>query len=327
MSVLIHDHSHIAAWKEEEKKIFFIKRNFSQSLAQSLNLTEVSAPLYLSKSSGLNDNLNGVERPVEFDLLEGKESKQMQIVHSLAKWKRFALKQYGFTSGEGLFADMRAIRKDETVDETHSIFVDQWDWEVAIEREQRNLDFLASTVKKIYSSLRQTEKLFCETYHFYPPQLPETISFVHSETLQEMYPDLTPKQRETEYVQKHGAVFLIGIGGKLNDGKPHDLRAPDYDDWSSETSDKKTGLNGDILVYHEGLKSAFELSSMGIRVDAKALKLQSELLQTTNRFSLPYHKAILEESLPFSIGGGIGQSRVCMFMMRKNHIKDVQLFL
>ena len=313
--------------KEEEKKIFFVKRNFSALLSSALNLTEVSAPLYLPKETGLNDNLNGIEMPVEFTLTDSKTKQEMQIVQSLAKWKRFALKEYGFEQGEGLLTDMRAIRKDEIQDETHSIFVDQWDWEISIAREQRNLDFLKKTVEKIYASIQKLEQLYFEVYKINTPILPEKISFIHSEDLQSFYPHLSPKERETAYAREHGALFLIGIGGLLVDGSPHDKRAPDYDDWTTKTSEKYTGLNGDIIVYHPELESSFELSSMGIRVDAESLKKQSELLQTAERLSLPYHKSILREQLPFSIGGGIGQSRLTMFMMRKNHIKDVQLFL
>lgn len=300
--------------KETEVAIKTVKDFFERELAKNLNLTRVSAPLFVAPESGLNDNLNGVERPVAFGIRE-QEEKVMEIVHSLAKWKRHALKRYGFEHGEGLYTDMNAIRRDEDTDNIHSIFVDQWDWEKIIEKEERNKDTLMETVKSVYHTLKQTEQYMSTQYDYIKPFLPEEISFVTSQELEDMYPDKTPREREYAITKLKGAVFLMEIGGALKSGEKHDGRAPDYDDWK---------LNGDILVYYPVLDIALELSSMGIRVDEEALKKQLEIAGCPERAELPFQKALLEKKLPYTIGGGIGQSRICMFFLRKAHIGEVQ---
>ena len=289
-----------------------IKDFFERDLAIELNLTRVSAPLFVANDSGLNDNLNGVERPVSFDLPDGEE---LEIVHSLAKWKRMALRQYGFGAGEGLYTDMNAIRRDEKLDNIHSMFVDQWDWEKTILHSDRTMETLQKTVRIIYSVLRHTEIYIADDYDFIDRLLPEDIYFITSQELEDMYPDLSSKEREYRITKDKGAVFLMQIGGKLKSGKPHDGRAPDYDDWS---------LNGDILVYNPTLDIALELSSMGIRVDEEALQRQLRLAGCEDRASLPFHSSLLKGELPYTIGGGIGQSRMCMFFLRKAHIGEVQ---
>ncbi|MBR4951102.1 MAG: aspartate--ammonia ligase, partial [Clostridia bacterium] len=287
--------------RQTEVAIKKVKDFFERDLAIQLNLTRVSAPLFVDKESGLNDNLNGVERPVAFDI-KGMAGNN-EIVQSLAKWKRVALKQYGFLPGEGLYTDMNAIRRDEDTDNIHSVFVDQWDWEKVITAEQRRFDVLKRAVKQIYTSLLHTEIYIAYDYPFLGRLLPEKITFITSQELEDEYPDLTPKEREYAAVKKYGAVFLMQIGGKLKSGNKHDGRAPDYDDWS---------LNGDIIVYYPDLDIALELSSMGIRVDAETLKAQLELSGCEDRASLPFHKALLNDELPLTMGGGIGQSRMCM---------------
>ncbi len=289
-----------------------IKDFFERDLAIELNLTRVSAPLFVPTDSGLNDNLNGVERPVSFDLPDGEK---LEIVHSLAKWKRMALRQYGFGADEGLYTDMNAIRRDETLDNIHSMFVDQWDWEKTLLHSDRTMETLQKTVRCIYSVLRHTEIYIADDYDFIDRLLPPEIFFVTSQELEDMYPDLTPKEREYRITKDKGAVFLMQIGGKLKSGKPHDGRAPDYDDWT---------LNGDILVFYPVLDIAIELSSMGIRVDEAALKRQLDLAGCPERAGLPFHSALLNNELPYTIGGGIGQSRMCMFFLRKAHIGEVQ---
>lgn len=289
-----------------------VKDFFERDLAIGLNLTRVSAPLFVSPESGLNDNLNGVERPVSFDTYQGG---RLEIVHSLAKWKRVALKEYGFKIGEGLYTDMIAIRRDEDTDNIHSMYVDQWDWEKSISKEQRTEEVLKKTVKIIYDTLKHTENFIIYEYDFIEKQLPEDIFFVTSQELEDMYPTLTPKEREKEIAKKHGAVFIMKIGGKLKSGEIHDGRAPDYDDWE---------LNGDIVVYYPVLDIAFELSSMGIRVDEKSLARQLAERGCSDRSELKYHKALLNGELPYTIGGGIGQSRMCMYFLRKAHIGEVQ---
>lgn len=298
--------------RQTEVAIKKIKDFFEHDLAIELNLTRVSAPLFVDASSGLNDNLNGVERPVSFDVPGGSH---MEIVHSLAKWKRMALRQYEFSADEGLYTDMNAIRRDEVTDNIHSMFVDQWDWEKVIRREDRTVETLKKTVRCIYSVLRHTEIYITDDYEFIGRLLPEEIFFITSQELEDMYPNLTPKEREYRITKDKGAVFLMQIGGKLRSGKPHDGRAPDYDDWE---------LNGDILVYYPVLDIAFELSSMGIRVDETALARQLELAGCPERADLPFHRALLQGELPYTIGGGIGQSRMCMFFLRKAHIGEVQ---
>ncbi len=298
--------------RQTEVAIKKIKDFFEHDLAIELNLTRVSAPLFVDSESGLNDNLNGVERPVRFDLRSGEE---LEIVHSLAKWKRMALKQYGFSVGEGLYTDMNAIRRDEDPDAIHSMFVDQWDWEKVISHSDRTVATLQKTVRCIYNVLRHTETYICEDYEFIGKQLPEEIFFITSQELEDMYPGLSAKEREYRITKDKGAVFLMQIGGKLKSGKPHDGRAPDYDDWD---------LNGDILVYYPVLDIALELSSMGIRVDEESLARQLSLAGCSDRSSLLFHRALLDGKLPYTIGGGIGQSRMCMFFLRKAHIGEVQ---
>lgn len=290
-----------------------VKDFFQQTLAQKLNLLRVSAPIFVDPSSGLNDNLNGVERPVSFDI-KGMDC-NAEIVHSLAKWKRYALKKYGFSVGEGLYTDMVAIRRDEDVDNIHSIYVDQWDWEKIITKEERNVETLINTVRTIYSVLRKTEKYMAVQYDYIEEILPREIAFVSTEELVDMYPDLTPKEREYKIVKEKGAVFLMQVGKKLTNGERHDGRAPDYDDWE---------LNGDIIVYYPVLDIGLELSSMGIRVDEGALKKQLKLANCEERASLPFQKALLNGELPYTVGGGIGQSRICMYYLRKAHIGEVQ---
>lgn len=303
--------SHLSL-RDTELAIKKVKDFFERDLAIELNLTRVSAPLFVDAKSGMNDNLNGTERPVSFDVLSGEN---FEIVHSLAKWKRYALKMYGFERGEGLYTDMNAIRRDEETDNIHSIFVDQWDWEKIISKQDRTEATLKKTVKLIYSALRHTEYYITKEYNFIGNLLPEKITFITSEELEECYPDKTRKEREYLAAKQYGAIFLMKIGDKLKDGKPHDGRAPDYDDWT---------LNGDIIVYYPVLDIALELSSMGIRVDEDALNRQLELSGCTDRKSLPFHKALLNGELPYTIGGGIGQSRMCMFFLRKAHIGEVQ---
>lgn len=300
--------------KDTEVAIKQIKDHFERQLAKQLNLTRVSAPLFVTPQSGLNDNLNGVERPVSFDIKE-QNGQMAEVVHSLAKWKRYALKRYGFAYGEGLYTDMSAIRRDEETDNLHSLYVDQWDWEKIIYKDERNEATLKSAVRSIYAALKDTEHYIVDKYDYMDEILPEEITFITSEELLRMYPNMTPKERENEITRLNGAVFIMGIGGKLSNGEPHDLRAPDYDDWN---------LNGDILVYNPVLGSALELSSMGIRVDEKALREQLKLCGCEERENLPFQKALLEKKLPYTIGGGIGQSRICLFFLRKAHIGEVQ---
>lgn len=313
-----------AELKKVEKQIHFVKTFFPQSLSDSLSLLKVSAPLFVEKGTGINDDLNGIELPVSFKIPEYSESKTIEVVQSLAKWKRMMLKIYDIPAGEGLYTDMRAIRPCDKIDATHSAYVDQWDWEITIEKEQRELGFLKQTVEKIYQSIKETETEIAEKFAEIKPILPPKITFIHTEELLELNPQLSPSEREKEICKKHGAVFLIGIGGKLQNGEPHDGRAPDYDDWTTETEGKFKGLNGDILVWHPELESSFELSSMGIRVDREALLKQLELTGQEARLQFLFHTMLIKGELPFSLGGGIGQSRLAMFLLRKRHISQVQ---
>ena len=292
-----------------------VKDFFQKALAEQLYLLRVSAPLFVTPESGLNDNLNGVERPVTFGIREQNE-RPAEIVHSLAKWKRYALKQYGFHIGEGLYTDMSAIRRDEDTDNIHSIYVDQWDWEKILLKEDRNVDYLKDTVRKVYRALKKREKYMAIQYDYIEEILPKDIFFITTQELADLYPDKSPKEREDLIAQEKGAVFLMEIGDKLADGKPHDGRAPDYDDWH---------LNGDILVWYPVLGHALELSSMGIRVDEDSLARQLKAADCEERAELPFQKAILEKKLPYTVGGGIGQSRICMFYLRKAHIGEVQV--
>ncbi len=291
-----------------------VKDFFQNLLAQRLNLTRVSAPLFVDPKSGLNDNLNGVERPVTFDIKE-QNGKEAEVVHSLAKWKRYALKKYNFAYDEGIYTDMNAIRRDEVADNIHSIFVDQWDWEKVISKEERTIETLKDTVKDVYKCLRKTEKYLAIQYDYIEEILPHDIFFVTTQELAEIFPDNSPKEREYYIAKAKGAVCIMQIGDKLENGKPHDGRAPDYDDWA---------LNADIIVYYPVLDIALELSSMGIRVDKDALLSQLEKAGCPERAEFPFQKAIINEELPYTIGGGIGQSRICMFFLRKAHIGEVQ---
>ena len=304
-------HSHLTL-RQTQYAIKKVKDFFEKELSAQLNLIRVSAPLFVTDESGLNDNLNGVERPVKFDIHGGPD---LEIVHSLAKWKRYALGEYGFEVGEGLYTDMNAIRRDEVTDNLHSMFVDQWDWEKIITKEQRTEAMLRHTVKAIYRALRHTENYIVNEYAFIGKLLPKEITYISTQELEDRYPDKTPKEREYLAAKEYGAIFLMGIGGKLKSGKIHDGRAPDYDDWT---------LNGDIIVYYPVLDCALELSSMGIRVDEDAMKRQLKEAGCEERASLPFHKALLAGELPYTIGGGIGQSRMCMFFLRKAHIGEVQ---
>ena len=294
-----------------------VKDFFQNLLALRLNLTRVSAPLFVDPASGLNDNLNGVERAVSFDIKE-QDGRNAEVVQSLAKWKRYALKKYGFSCDEGLYTDMNAIRRDEETDNIHSIFVDQWDWEKIIRKEDRTLEKLKETVCTVYKCLLKTEKYMSIQYDYIEEILPHDIFFITTQELEEMFPDYTPKEREYYITKTKGAVCIMKIGDVLENGKPHDGRAPDYDDWS---------LNADILVYYPVLDIALELSSMGIRVDKKAMLSQLKKAGCEERAKLPFQQAIINEELPFTIGGGIGQSRICMFFLRKAHIGEVQCSL
>lgn len=291
-----------------------VKDFFQRLLAERLNLSRVSAPLFVDPTSGLNDNLNGVERPVTFDIKE-QNGREAEVVHSLAKWKRYALQRYGFSVGEGIYTDMNAIRRDEDTDNIHSIFVDQWDWEKIITKEDRTLETLQETVRTVYKCLRKTEKYMSIQYDYIEEVLPHDIFFITTQELADMFPDHTPKEREYYIAKAKGAVCIMKIGDTLENGERHDGRAPDYDDWE---------LNADIVVYYPVLDIALELSSMGIRVDKKALLSQLKKANCEDRKNLPFQKAIINEELPYTIGGGIGQSRICMFFLRKAHIGEVQ---
>lgn len=298
---------------ETELAIKLVKDSFERELALALELTRVSAPLFVKPGTGLNDDLNGVERPVSFDVPAIGED--VEIVQSLAKWKRMALKKYGFLPGTGLYTDMNAIRRDEIPDALHSIYVDQWDWEKVILPEERNVSFLKSTVRAIYEALRETELKLTQRFPQLKNFLPPEIHFITTNELLEEYPNLSPKERENEITKRYGAVFLMQIGGKLKNGEPHDGRAPDYDDWE---------LNGDILIWYPVLECCVEISSMGIRVDSESLVKQLMLSGKENRLSLPFHKALVNGELPLTMGGGIGQSRICMLMLEKAHVGEVQ---
>lgn len=309
--------------RQTEQAIRQIKEFFQTNLAFELNLMRVTAPLFVLSGTGINDDLNGVERPVKFPIKSMGEN-GAEIVQSLAKWKRLQLADFGMQPGEGLYTDMNAIRPDEVLDSMHSLYVDQWDWERVMTREQRSIEYLKQVVRVIYAVIRRTE---CYVSYLYPqirPELPDEITFIHSEDLQKRFPDLSPYERETMVCKEFGAVFVIGIGGALADGRPHDNRAPDYDDWSTPTFDGHKGLNGDILVYYPLFDRAFELSSMGIRVDEEAMLRQLELCQVMERKDLLFHRRLLNGELPLSIGGGIGQSRLCMFYLQKAHIGEIQ---
>jgi len=299
------------SYLETIKMIGEIKKTFESQIEKRLGLIKVGSPLFVKKSSGLQDDLSGKEKAVGFT----KDDEEFEIVHSLAKWKREALGKYAFPIHTGLYTDMKAIRKDEEVDEIHSLYVEQWDWEKVIEERDRTIDYLKETVRAIYKSIRQTSIIMKQKYHFLTLDLPKTVYFITSQELEDLYPSKTPKEREQLITKDKKAVFIIGIGDKLQSGIPHDLRSPDYDDWS---------LDGDLLVYSKGLDKAVEICSMGIRVDEKSLVSQLEKSDTMDRIYLPYHQKILKKELPYTIGGGIGQSRIYMLILEKTHIAEVQ---
>jgi len=305
-----------------EEAVQFIKDTFSKKLSEKLNLQKVTAPLMLARGTGINDDLNGVEKPVSF-LIKDADARA-EVIQSLAKWKRQKLASLAYGPGKGIYTNMHALRPDEILSNVHSVFVDQWDWEKVIRSEDRSEAFLEETVKLIYAAIKETEIALAEKMRELRPFLPETIYFIHAEELLRRYPDLTPKQREDRICREKGAVFITGIGAKLSDGAPHDLRAPDYDDWSVETAPGKKGLNGDILVWNPVLKRAFEISSMGIRVDSASLTRQLEELGLSARLQLAWHKMLMDGKLPQTIGGGIGQSRLSMLLSQKAHIGEVQ---
>ena len=307
---------------EMQRAIEFIKSNFQVNLSNALNLRRVSAPLFVDENSGLNDNLNGVERPVSFDIPD--VGTNAQVVHSLAKWKRLALKRYDFKVGKGLFTDMNAIRRDEEVDNLHSVYVDQWDWEKVISAEDRNVAYLKRTVRDIVAAVSETSSALNVAFPSLHTKLPSEVFFITTQELEDLYPDLTPKQREDEICKKKGVVFLMQIGKILKSGIKHDGRAPDYDDWTTPNSDGYLGLNGDIIFWDTVLGTPVELSSMGIRVDKEALLRQLDICGCPERAQLSFHRALLNDELPLSIGGGIGQSRFSMFLLQKAHIGEVQ---
>ncbi|MGL4807026.1 MAG: aspartate--ammonia ligase [Bacteroidales bacterium] len=306
-----------------EHAIKFIKDTFQTELSRKLRLRRVTAPLFVLSGTGLNDDLNGCERAVSFPV-KFLDDKRAEVVHSLAKWKRVKLGSYNIAPGYGLYTDMNAIRADEELDNIHSLYVDQWDWERTIVEEERSLTFLKKIVDEIFDTLRMVEQAVYDKYPHITPILPEKITYLHSEELLQMYPDLSSKDREYEAAKKFGAVFIIGIGDELGDGQPHDGRAPDYDDWSTENEEGYKGLNGDIILWNPILENSFEISSMGIRVDRNALLKQLEKRNCLDRVELNFHKKLLDNKIPLSIGGGIGQSRLCMYFLRCAHIGEVQ---
>ncbi|MFA5712914.1 MAG: aspartate--ammonia ligase [Bacteroidales bacterium] len=309
---------------EEENKITYVKECFERELCKNLGLVKISSPIALLEGTGINDDLNGIERPVSFSIKALGERKA-QIVHSLAKWKRIRLAQLQVAPGEGVVADMRALRPEENDTHIHSVLVDQWDWEQRIERSSRTLSLLKERVRMIYAALKESERQVALRYGDIEPSLPEEITFIHSQELLDLYPNLDAKEREQMGAKKWGALFIIGIGGKLSNGEPHDGRAPDYDDWSTLNQEGYWGLNGDIIVWHPVLNMGIELSSMGVRVDKESLLRQLDIKGCRERESLYFHKLLLEEALPQSIGGGIGQSRVVMTLLKKRHIGEVQV--
>lgn len=325
MSYLIvpKNYKQLLTMRQTEQGIKLIKEFFQQNLSTGLQLRRVTAPLFVLKGMGINDDLNGIERAVTFPIKDLNDAKA-EVVHSLAKWKRLTLAEYDIKPGYGIYTDMNAIRSDENLGNLHSLYVDQWDWERTITAEDRNIDFLKRIVRKIYSAMLRTEYLINETYPQLEPFLAREVFFIHSEELRRMYPDMTAKQREDAITKEHGTVFIMGIGGKLEDGKEHDLRAPDYDDWTTPNQDGFYGLNGDLLVWNSILDRSVELSSMGVRVDKKALLHQLALTGQEERKELYFHKKLINGELPLCIGGGIGQSRLCMLFLQKAHIGEIQ---
>lgn len=313
----------LGSLENTEKAIKAVKEMFQDNLSAQLALLRVTAPMVVMSGMGLNDDLNGVESPVAFPVKD-MEGRSAEVVHSLAKWKRLKLAQMGVPPGRGIYTDMNALRPEEDLDNIHSIYVDQWDWEKVITEDQRNLDFLKKTVRRIYEAIKVTENKLYVEFPQIEPMLPENVFFIHSEELLQRYPGMTPKEREDAVTKEYGAVFVIGIGGKLSDGSVHDGRSADYDDWTTPNEDGYLGLNGDLLLWNPVLGHAFEISSMGIRVDADALARQLELRGETGKSGLLYHRLLLEGGLPLTVGGGIGQSRLCMFLLRKAHIGEIQ---
>ncbi len=324
--VIPKDYQSVLNLKESERAIKMIKDFFEMNLAAELKLRRVTAPLFVQRGTGINDDLNGTERPVNFEVKD-MDGTVAEIVHSLAKWKRMMLADYGIANTYGLYTDMNALRPDEELDNIHSIYVDQWDWEKILLPADRNLDYLKTIVRNIFSVIKRTEFVVYESYPDIVPILPDNIHFIHAEELLARFPNLSPKKREHEITKEHGAVFIIGIGATLSNGEAHDGRAPDYDDWSSETVNGYKGLNGDILVWNPILEDAFELSSMGVRVDREAMLRQLDLSGKSERKELFFHKRLLAGEFPESVGGGIGQSRLCMYFLRKAHIGEVQASL
>jgi len=324
--VIPKNYDPILSLKETERAIKMVKDFFESNLAAELKLRRVTAPLFVQRGTGINDDLNGIERPVSFEVKD-MEGTVAEIVHSLAKWKRMMLADYEIANSYGLYTDMNALRPDEELDNIHSIYVDQWDWEKILLPADRNLSYLKAIVRRIYSVIKRTEFIVYEHHPEIIPSLPDDIHFIHAEELLERYPDLNPKEREHEIAREYGAVFIIGIGSELANGTAHDGRAPDYDDWSTETEKGFKGLNGDIVVWNPILEIAFELSSMGIRVDRSALLKQLEIQGKSERKELLFHKRLLAGEYPESVGGGIGQSRLCMYFLRKAHIGEVQASL
>jgi aspartate--ammonia ligase len=312
--------------KETERAIKSLKDFFELNLATELNLSRVTAPLFVKAGTGINDDLNGIERPVAFPVKQ-IPGIQAEIVQSLAKWKRLMLGELGFSHGYGLYTDMNAIRPDEVLDNTHSLYVDQWDWERIISASERNTEFLKKIVRRIYSTLKRAENFICERHREIRPELPEEITFIHAEELLRRFPTLTPKQREFMLLKECGAAFIIGIGGQLSNGERHDGRAPDYDDWCTPAENGYAGLNGDLLVWNSVLEMALELSSMGIRVNEQALLQQLDICGCPERKELFWHQKLLCNGMPLSIGGGIGQSRLCMYFLRKAHVGEIQASL
>lgn len=319
----VKDYKSILNPKDTEKAIKLCKDTFEKELSSSLKLTRLTSPLFVEAGCGINDDLNGVEKPVSFEVT-ALGSRKMEIVQSLAKWKRMALADYGYKRGRGIYTDMNALRPDDTVDPIHSVYVDQWDWEKVIDEKDRNLETLKTTVKEIYDAIKRTSFMLSESYSELEDYLPEEITFIHSEDLENEYPDLSSNEREKAAAKKYGAVFIIGIGYPLKNGVPHSLRAPDYDDWSTESVNGYHGLNGDIIVYDRVRNDSLELSSMGIRVNKEALLRQLEMKNLKERKELYWHKRLLNGEYPETIGGGIGQSRLCMLLLHKCHIGEVQ---
>lgn len=308
---------------QTEEAVHFVKTAFEKQLKTQLLLTKVSAPAIVLKGTGINDDLNGIERPVSFPV-KAMEEQPAEVVQSLAKWKRLRLAEYEVSPGSGIFTDMKALRPDEELGPLHSIFVDQWDWEMVMLPEERSLHFLKTQVRKIYRAMLSTEAELAQEYPLLSPSLPSEITFLHTEELLKEFPTHSPKEREAEAAKKYGAIFLIGIGGELENGAPHDGRAPDYDDWTTPTSPTTKGLNGDIILWNEVLQQPFEISSMGIRINAEVLQQQLQQRKAETRTRLYYHKELLYGRLPQTIGGGIGQSRLVMFLLKKKHIGEVQ---